>query len=308
MSRIRPFAVMVAATIVGVAASATACSDSTSPDQVSLSSAFQTVPVGFNEVESSFAAGGEGAALAWRPDRGRGAMGGHGGPGMGGFMGAGLGPAFIGGIAAGRGANRGPFGEANDSACSFSAGTGDVTCTVVTRNGLTVTHVQTFKDANGAAMDHRDSTTDYAHSVMTADGTLTRADGNMTVTVQNASDRTVSGLSFTSNLRTVNGTSAGRETASGTTRDGATFSSLRELSGATVGLRVPVDEGKPTYPTAGTVTRTMKVVMTVDGESRTSMRSEVITYNGSATATVTITHDGDTKTCSLPLPHGRPSC
>jgi len=33
-----------------------------------------------------------------------------------------------------------------------------------------------------------------------------------------------------------------------------------------------------------------------------------ITYNGSATATITITQDGTTKTCTLPLPHGMPVC
>ena len=37
-------------------------------------------------------------------------------------------------------------------------------------------------------------------------------------------------------------------------------------------------------------------------------RREVITYNGSATANITITQDGTTKTCTLPLPHGMPVC
>jgi hypothetical protein len=304
MFRIRPLSALALAAAVGV----TACSESTSPDLVSLSSAFQTVPIGFNEVESSFAASSDGAGLPWRPERGRGAMGGHGGPGMGAFMGAGMGPAFIGGVAAGRGALRGPFGEANDGNCTFAASTGNVTCTNVTRNGLTITRVLTFKNASGATQERRDSTTDYARSVMTASGTVTRADGNITATVSHASDRTVTGLAYNSTLRTVNETSEGTESASGTTRDGAAFTSQREVTSSTVGLTIPVESGKPTFPTAGTVSRTMKVVMTVDGESKTSMRSEVITFNGTATATVTITHDGTTKTCSLPLPQGRPSC
>lgn len=304
MSRIRSFQVLVLATAV----SASACQESTSPDLVSLSSAFQTVPMGFNEVESSFAADGGSADMPWRPERGRGGMGGHGGPGMGEFMGAGLGPSFIGGVAPGRGAMHGPFGVANDGNCTFSASTGNVTCSNVTRNGLTITRVLTLKDAGGAIQTRRDSTTDYARSVMTAAGTITRADGSITATVEHASDRTVTGLAYNSTVRTVNETAEGTESASGTTRDGAAFTSQREVSSTTVGLTIPVDEGKPTYPSAGTVTRTMKVVMTVDGNSRTSMRSEVITFNGSATATVTITQDGAVKTCSVPLPRGRPSC
>jgi hypothetical protein len=34
----------------------------------------------------------------------------------------------------------------------------------------------------------------------------------------------------------------------------------------------------------------------------------VITFNGTSTASITITENGSTKTCTLPLPHGRPSC
>jgi hypothetical protein len=41
-------------------------------------------------------------------------------------------------------------------------------------------------------------------------------------------------------------------------------------------------------------------------ESRS--RREVITYNGTSTATIVITENGATKTCQLPLPHGRPNC
>jgi hypothetical protein len=41
-------------------------------------------------------------------------------------------------------------------------------------------------------------------------------------------------------------------------------------------------------------------------ESRT--RREVITFNGTSTASITITENGSTKTCTLPLPHGHPNC
>jgi hypothetical protein len=81
------------------------------------------------------------------------------------------------------------------------------------------------------------------------------------------------------------------------------------MGDATSGLVVPIDAGRPTYPTAGSVTRSMKVVVTYDGKSpTTSSRSEVITYDGSATAKLVITQDGVVKNCTVPLPHGRPSC
>jgi hypothetical protein len=52
----------------------------------------------------------------------------------------------------------------------------------------------------------------------------------------------------------------------------------------------------------------MKVVMTSGGTTTTSTRREVITFNGTATATLVLTHDGTSKTCTLPLPFGRPTC
>jgi hypothetical protein len=53
----------------------------------------------------------------------------------------------------------------------------------------------------------------------------------------------------------------------------------------------------------------MSATVTKDGSApSTSSRSEVITYDGSATAKVVITHDGVTKNCTKPLPHGRLTC
>ena len=53
----------------------------------------------------------------------------------------------------------------------------------------------------------------------------------------------------------------------------------------------------------------MAATLTYDGKSPTSTsRREVITYNGTNTATVAITQDGTTKNCTLPLPRGRLTC
>ena len=42
--------------------------------------------------------------------------------------------------------------------------------------------------------------------------------------------------------------------------------------------------------------------------AQTTTRREVVTYDGSATAKLTITQDGTTKSCTIALPRGRPSC
>jgi hypothetical protein len=52
----------------------------------------------------------------------------------------------------------------------------------------------------------------------------------------------------------------------------------------------------------------MNVSVVKAGATTTSHRREVITYDGSATAKMVITQDGTTKTCTLPLPFGRPTC
>ena len=310
MLRMKPLTIALAATTVGLAA----CIESTNPEMLTLGSAFSTATAGFNEVSSSFAGGLSDAGLPWQPEHGRGGRGGRGmggppggGPGMGAFMGGGIDANFIGGVGPGRGPDHGPFATGDLTNCAFSAATGDVTCAPLTRGGLTITRVLTFKTANGTAQSAPDSTTNSIRTRMTSGGTVQRRD-SVTATVSNTSDRTVTGTAAGSTLRTVNGTASGSENSSGKTRDGAAFTAQRTVGDTTSGLTIPVENGRPTYPTAGTVIRSMKVLMTVDGTSRDSYRREVITYNGTATATLVITQDGTTKTCSLPLPVGRPTC
>ena len=42
--------------------------------------------------------------------------------------------------------------------------------------------------------------------------------------------------------------------------------------------------------------------------SATTARREVITFDGSAVAKMVLTTDGTTQSCTIPLPHGRPTC
>ncbi len=301
--------------IAAAALLAAACMDVTSPSTSSnsalaLSQAFVTLPAGFTLTDNSFAGDGTtgGAFMPRMNHGGRGNEGpmddisGHGG------MGGGFGPDFLGGVGFGRGFGHGPFGGgALHGTCSFSSSTGVVTCTD-THDGLTINTTAIYKTAGGTAQSAPDSTTDVAAVTTDVSGTVTRRDSAVS-TVHNTSSRSVSGLSVGSTQRTVNGVARGEESTAGKTDSGVVFTATRLVGDTTKALVIPVVSGKPTYPTAGTVIRQMTATITLAGGTPTTKaRREVITYDGSATATLVITTDGTTKTCKLPLPRGIPSC
>jgi len=305
--------IMIAAAMVSLAA----CSDSaTSPNEELVDVTFLTPLAGFSEINSSFAAG-EAPPEAFMPGmrRGPGLAGPHGprggfgmmgGPG-GGVMGGGLDLAFAGGIPHGRGPRNGPFGDnSNHNGCSFSSETGDVTCTH-NRAGIEIVRIMSWKTLDGTAQPRPNDDTHSARARITAVGTLTGRLGNTSV-IDNESDRLVTGLESGATQRTVDGESRGSEVTTGTNREGQEFTATRIGGDTVVGVIVPLEDNRPTYPIAGVVTRSITATMTVDGNTSTRSRREVITYDGSATATVVITVNGETKTCTMPLPRGRLVC
>ncbi len=322
---LRSSARVVAGACAGIiAVGLSACNENvTRPDALAtaLESAFSSAPVSFAEVTSSFAGDGLSAFAGERGGRGPGRDGLDAGGIGGGFMGGGLFDAFMGGPAGNsgnglggggpRGHEGGPFRSGGlDASCTFAAGTGDVTCGPTTRDGITVTRIYTFKTTAGAAQQRQDSLTNSERLRVAVSGTSTRVRrDSVTTTVSHTSDRTVTGLAFNSAQRTVNGTASGTESSSGINRDGVRFTSVRVSGDTTQGLVIPVATTGQSYPKAGTVRREMKVTMTLAGGTpATSTRREVITYNGSTTATVVITTNGTSKTCTLPLPRGKMVC
>ncbi len=295
-----------------VAIGAVACSEATtSPtatDTVSaLADAFTTAPLAMGSVNSSFAASADAGALAWAPGGHDGMRDGmRGGPGMHGFMG-GIGGDFLGG-GFGPGFGRGPFGDdALSGQCTFSAQTGRVSCAAQTFDGLTITRSAAYTSTAGTAQAAVDSTTNTINTQTQVSGTVLRRDGDTSV-VSDTSNRTVSGLAKGSTQRTVKGTSVGREKTTGTNRQGH-FTASRLAGDTTSGVVIPVVSTGTSYPTAGTVIRAMTATVTYDGQSPvTSTRREVVTYDGSATARIVITQDGQTRTCTVPLPHGQLTC
>lgn len=328
-----------AAVLLGTAACADFLGTSSQGPSVnqSLTAAFSTVPVGFSNNASTYGGDADGMASLWLP--------GPGGRGFGreGLMGGGLGDAFAGGIAANAsmagGGRRGPFGGrfggAKTCEGAFNAGTGWFVCTPITNNGITFNQQIQYKNTAGTVQSALDTaTTNSVQVKSTVAGTIsfvrdsTRASwegrkgpphfghliGDSTTvltantTLNHTSDRTVTGLASGSTKRTVNGTSQGEESTTGTSSKG-NFTAKRVAADTSKGVEVPIVDGKPTYPTAGTVIRVMNASVTFAGSAATTAsRKEVITYDGSATAKVVITINGDTKTCTMALPRGRPVC
>ena len=129
-----------------------------------------------------------------------------------------------------------------------------------------------------------------------------------TTTVALSSDRTVTGLASGSTARTVNATSAGTERTKGTDSTGH-FTIVRVAGDTITALLIPVSATAGSYPTSGTIIRSMQATMTYDGAAAAStQRREVITFDGSAVAKMVVTTDGTTQNCTIPLPHGRPTC
>jgi hypothetical protein len=129
-----------------------------------------------------------------------------------------------------------------------------------------------------------------------------------TTTVNNTSERTVTGLASNSTQRTVNGTSRGQESTTGESSRGK-FTATRVAGDTTAGVVIPVTTTGTTYPTAGTVIRAMQANLTYEGQAATTVtRREVVTYDGTATAKVVITENGTTRNCTRPLPRGPLTC
>ena len=327
MQRLAPFCV------AGMLIAFAACNTTTSPASTasSLSSAFTSLPIGFEFVPSTFTGGAAADSEGWEPPPppgGQMGLGGRGaesedddGPGNpdrgfgldgGGMMCGGLGGAFGGeglGIGFGRGLFGGIFaGSTLPGTCTFNSGSGRVACDPVQHGGLSIVRSAQYKNASGTVQSAFDSLTTNSINIQVAvAGTRVRRDNDTSV-VQHASDRTVTGLAPGSVSRTVNGTSHGLETIKGSNSTGA-FTAVRTIGDTITGVIIPVHGDSISFPTAGSVVRSAQVTVTyASGTPTTSRRREVVTYNGTNTATVVITKNDTTRNCTVTLPHGHLVC
>lgn len=303
----------------------TACADATAPASSSrLSNALTLALSGNDQSQTSFvgapsATSGRGWSTDDHPHDG------------GGFMGGGLGSHFLGDDFAGD-HHRGRFAEDDlDGSCAFSAASGRVECAPVVHHGLTIVRSARYTDASGNVQQARDTlTTNTINTLTTVNGTVVfdgrrghHDDGDHhesssgsadashpadTTTVALSSDRTVTGLASGSTARTVNAKSAGTETTKGTDSTGH-FTIVRVAGDTITALVIPVSATGGSYPTSGTIVRAMQATLTYDGAApATTQRREVITFDGTAVAKMVVTKDGVTQNCTIPLPHGRPTC
>ncbi|HET9775460.1 MAG TPA: hypothetical protein VFP77_02705, partial [Gemmatimonadaceae bacterium] len=252
--------------IVGIAIAAgaiAACSESSSAPSsdlaITMASAYSATPAGFSNLNSSFDS--DSGAGPFEP--GFGPRGGRGGRGHGGFGDLGHGPGFglglMGGGLFGPFIGDGPGGllRHDSTACAFASGV--VTCgPTMTRDGLTITTTAKYTTVANTAQAKPDSTTNTAVTTVKVAGTSTRRDSSKSV-VDESSTQTITGLAKGSTQRTVNGASAGTETTTGTSSQGA-FTAKRVTGDTVTGVVIPVPGSSktgPSYPTAGTVIRAM---------------------------------------------------
>jgi hypothetical protein len=333
-------ALLASATTLLGACAETASGPRSDLTTAALSATLSSVPVGYGDVASSYvgtmAAAVNASGSLWvgggreaRFDR-SGLMGG-------GLADAFVGGIGFGG----RGGHRGPFGGVFSGALlgctgTFAAASGRVECPAETRNGLTVTRSAAYANAAGTAQQAFDTlTTNSVNTRVAVTGTVAydRAAGGASsdgrrgrgphlhgpggrllgdtttiltanTTVSSASERTVTGLAAGSTQRTVNGASRGTEATTGTSSRGA-FTASRTVGDTTRGVIIPVRTATDTaraHPTAGTVIRAMQATVTFAGQAATTVtRREVVTYDGTTTATVVITENGTTRTCTRSL-------
>ena len=323
----------------------TACQESTGTSasaltRAALTAALSSVPVGYGDLATSYV----GTTTAAASSAGLWIGGGREASfNRGDFMGGGLHDAFAGAIGfASRGGQRGPFG--GGIACttaSFDAATGRVLCADETHNGVTIARSAQYTTVSGTVQQAFDTlTTNTVNLQSKVTGTITfnsaadsatagdrgkncwgRGRGSVgrllgdtstiltaTTAISSSSNRTTAGLASGSTQRTVNGTSAGQESTTGTSSRGS-FTATRTVGDTTSGLVVPVVTGSTSYPTAGTVIRSIQATLKYTNEDAVSLaRREVVTYDGSAIAKVTITDNGTTKSCTRALPRGALTC
>jgi hypothetical protein len=176
--------------------------------------------------------------------------------------------------------------------------------------GMNVTRTIAFFDAAGAKQDRYDSLTTarvVTDERVSATNTMTVNGNQRATTMEAAHHAEVSGLAGRETAVTLNANGTSKVTMAAS-RNGRTITTTATASDLTKDLVVPVPRARGAYPKSGTVTHEHSVTATDGTGSATRSYREVITFDGSATAKVTITVNGATKSCTRALDTGRLSC
>jgi hypothetical protein len=187
------------------------------------------------------------------------------------------------------------------TSCPYDAASKSFVCPPTTSGGLTVSLAYTLLDAAGKPLAQADKNVVASiRTVSTAKGTITapaESGASGTITVDQRQELTLSGL-LTGTHR-VDGT--GTTKIDGTLTVGGLKVPLTSTMTQTVaGLVLPTGAaaGKAPWPTAGTIT--VDATTAGAGLPATTLRSQ-LTFNGTSTATLTITIGGVTQRCTVNL-------
>jgi hypothetical protein len=188
--------------------------------------------------------------------------------------------------------------------------TSDGTILLMMPRGMNVTRTITFFDAAGAKQERYDSLTTarvVTDEQVSATNTMT-VNGNQRATTMEATHHAeVSGLAGRETSVTLNANGTSKVTMAAT-RNGKAITTTVAARDVTKDLVVPVPRVRGAFPKSGTVT-SERTVSATDGTNRVERAyREVITFDGSASARVTITANGTTKSCTLALDTGRLAC
>ncbi|CAN5717689.1 hypothetical protein BH23GEM1_BH23GEM1_12040 [soil metagenome] len=184
--------------------------------------------------------------------------------------------------------------------CTYSSGTGRFTCPDVTRDGITISRSYALFDAADKPQKKRDSNTVKVNTQVWARGTARKDHG--TVTIDRKSDLTATGVQRSSPNRTLNGTEQGMSMMEHQTSRGKVTSAV-VFGDTTIALVIPNHDSQRKWPLSGTVIRSHSGTRTMEGHagSNSFSRRAVFVYDGSAVVKITITSNGQTKSCTLNL-------
>jgi hypothetical protein len=165
------------------------------------------------------------------------------------------------------------------------------------RDGLTVVRTCVFKDAQGQVQAHYDPATTASVEIdVHVTGTVSR--NRWEATVDRTRHLVVSGLTGTETTRTWNGTGSGTVSRSRHSDGGGTRTYDITYTTTITNVVVPVPRRDNGWPLSGTITRHV-VIHIIGGprDGQTIERDVTITFDGSATAEMTI--NGEAYTLDL---------
>ena len=181
------------------------------------------------------------------------------------------------------------------SACSYSSSTQSFTCPTVTTNGLTITRSYTLLDAQGQPQSAPDkATTDGVKTAITISGTTALRTGSMTV----YGDRVMTLSGLLANKPVLNGkdTTAMKGTM---TMSGTSVPVDMSVTTLTNALQLPPKGSATKYPLGGSVAMTFTSTGFMGSTPMTETMN--MAFDGTSTATMTLTDALGTQTCKIDL-------